>query len=103
MIRIVALAVTLLALLVGGGARMEIKSQEFPQGGTIPARYTCDGQDVSPPLSWSGAPAGTKSFALISDDPDAPGGTWVHWVLWKDRKSTRLNSSHVRISYAVFC
>ncbi len=61
---------------------MEIKSQAFPQGGPIPAAYTCDGQDVSPPLSWSGAPAGTTSFALISDDPDAPGGSWVHWVLW---------------------
>src|SRR5436190_10237168 len=82
MIRPVALVVPLLELLVAGGARMEIKSQAFPQGGPIPARYTCDGQDVSPPLSWSGAVAGTKGFALISDDPDAPGGTWVHWVLW---------------------
>ena len=61
---------------------MEIKSQAFGQGGPIPARYTCDGQDISPPLSWSGAPAGTKSFALIADDPDAPAGTWVHWVVW---------------------
>src|SRR5881296_578926 len=82
MIRPVALVVPLHALLVAGGARMEIKSQAFPQGGPIPARYTCDGQDVSPPLSWSGAVAGTKSFALISDDPDAPGGTWVHWVIY---------------------
>ena len=61
---------------------MEIKSQAFPRGGSIPATYTCDGQDVSPPLSWSAPPAGTKSFALISDDPDAPAGTWVHWVMW---------------------
>src|SRR5881296_3324104 len=82
MIRPVALVVPLHALLVAGGARMEIKSQAFPQGGPIPARYTCDGKDASPPLSWSGAPAGTKSFALISDDPDAPGRTWVHWVMW---------------------
>lgn len=61
---------------------MEIKSQAFAQGGLIPAKHTCDGADVSPPLAWSGAPAGTKSFALISDDPDAPVGTWVHWVMW---------------------
>lgn len=61
---------------------MEIKSQAFAHGGLIPAKHTCDGADVSPPLAWSGAPAGTKSFALISDDPDAPVGTWVHWVMW---------------------
>ena len=61
---------------------MEIKSQAFPQGGSIPARYTCDGQDISPPIAWSATVAGTKSFALIADDPDAPGGTWVHWVVW---------------------
>ena len=48
----------------------------------IPAKYTCDGDDMSPPLKWVGAPEGTKSIALISDDPDAPVGTWVHWVLW---------------------
>ncbi len=54
----------------------------FPAGGSIPARYTCDGADVSPALAWSGAPAGTAAFALIADDPDAPAGTWVHWVLF---------------------
>jgi len=59
-----------------------IKSSAFDEGATIPKRYTCDGADVSPPLSWSGTPAGTKSYALICDDPDAPMGTWVHWVLW---------------------
>ena len=48
----------------------------------IPPVYTCDGKDLSPPLRWTEAPAGTKSFALISDDPDAPMGTWVHWVVW---------------------
>jgi len=59
-----------------------IKSSAFENGATIPKKYTCDGADVSPPLSWSGAPAGTQSYALICDDPDAPMGTWVHWVLW---------------------
>jgi Raf kinase inhibitor-like YbhB/YbcL family protein len=54
----------------------------FRDGTGIPVKYTCDGVDVSPPLSWSGAPAGTRSFALIADDPDAPAGTWVHWVLY---------------------
>ena len=60
----------------------ELKSNVFNNNQTIPAKYTCDGADVSPPLEWKDAPAGTKSFALISDDPDAPVGTWVHWVVW---------------------
>jgi Raf kinase inhibitor-like YbhB/YbcL family protein len=61
---------------------MNITSTAFNKGDPIPRKYTCDGQDMSPPLSWSGAPSGTKAFALIADDPDAPGGTWVHWVLY---------------------
>src|SRR6266540_1402431 len=59
-----------------------LTSTAFTDGAAIPVKYTCDGADVSPPLAWSGAPAGTKSFALICDDPDAPRGTWVHWVLF---------------------
>jgi len=54
----------------------------FANGGEIPKKFSCDGSDVSPELSWSGAPPGTKSFALIADDPDAPAGTWTHWVLF---------------------
>lgn len=66
---------------------MKLSSPDFEQNGGIPARYTCDGDDNSPALSWSDAPAGTKSFALIVDDPDAPDPanpkmTWVHWVLY---------------------
>jgi Raf kinase inhibitor-like YbhB/YbcL family protein len=61
---------------------MELKSPAFTAGGTIPKKYTCDGPDVSPPLSWSDVPAGAKSLTLIADDPDAPMGTWVHWVAW---------------------
>ena len=61
---------------------MELKSSVFEAGGMIPKKYTCDGPDVSPPLSWSDVPVGTKSLALIADDPDAPMGTWVHWVAW---------------------
>lgn len=66
----------------GVAMSMELKSSVFSNEGNIPSKYTCDGADVSPPLQWSGAPEGTKSFALISDDPDAPKGTWVHWVVW---------------------
>lgn len=61
---------------------MELKSSAFEAGGVIPAKYTCEGPDVSPPLSWSDVPTGTKTLALIMDDPDAPMGTWVHWVAW---------------------
>jgi Raf kinase inhibitor-like YbhB/YbcL family protein len=59
-----------------------ITSTSFTNGGDIPEKFTCDGADVSPELSWTDAPAGTKSFALIADDPDAPSGTWTHWVLF---------------------
>jgi len=59
-----------------------IKSPAFVPGGKIPGKYTCDGMDISPPLTWTSGPEGTKTFALICDDPDAPMGTWVHWVLF---------------------
>ena len=61
---------------------LSISSTAFAQGQAIPAKYTCDGKGISPPLTWSGAPAGTQSFALIMDDPDAPMGTYVHWVIY---------------------
>ncbi len=59
----------------------ELRSSAFWSGGAIPMKHTCHGSDVSPPLRWSDPPAKTTSFALIVDDPNAPGGTWVHWVL----------------------
>ena len=59
-----------------------VKSSAFGSGAEIPKQFTCVATDVSPALEWSGAPAKTGSFALIVDDPDAPAGTWVHWVLW---------------------
>jgi len=67
-----------------GGAAMalELKSPDFSSGGNIPRQFTCDGADISPALSWNEPPGGTQSFALIADDPDAPVGTWVHWVLF---------------------
>jgi Raf kinase inhibitor-like YbhB/YbcL family protein len=66
---------------------LKLTSSAFSTGGKIPVEYTCEGADRSPPLSWSGIPAGTKSLALIVDDPDAPDSaapsmTWVHWVLY---------------------
>lgn len=65
-----------------GGAAMKLSSSAFNEGAMIPATYTCDGVNISPPLQWSDAPAAVKSFALICDDPDAPMGTWVHWVVY---------------------
>lgn len=61
---------------------LKLSSNSFAPGETIPRPFTCDGQDRSPELNWNEPPAGTKSFALIADDPDAPVGTWVHWVLF---------------------
>ncbi len=60
-----------------------VKTAAFTNGGEIPKKYTCDGADLSPALHWDNAPAITQSFALIADDPDAPVGTWTHWVLWE--------------------
>jgi len=61
---------------------IQIICAAFKEGESIPVKYTCDGENVSPALNWSGAPEGTKSFALICDDPDAPGRTWIHWVVY---------------------
>ena len=64
---------------------MTITSSAFRDGAPIPPRFTCSGANVSPPLQWSGVPSGAKSLALILDDPDAPAGTFVHWVLYDIR------------------
>lgn len=61
---------------------MKITCSAFAEGSTIPTQYTADGADLSPPLQWGTAPSGTESLALICDDPDAPRGIWVHWVLF---------------------
>jgi len=67
-----------------GGKSMELKitSSAFEEGGMIPKQYTCDGANISPPLRWTSVPLGTKSLALICDDPDAPMGIWVHWIIF---------------------
>lgn len=61
---------------------LELTSPAFDDGGSVPERFTCDGADVSPPLEIAGVPEEAASLALVADDPDAPAGTWVHWVLW---------------------
>ncbi len=61
---------------------LELRSPAFTEGSRIPAKHTCDGEDTSPELSWTGKPDGGKSFALTCDDPDAPSGLWVHWVVF---------------------
>lgn len=61
---------------------MRLSSSAFEPGSAIPRRFTCDGEDLSPPLEWSEVPAGARSFALTCDDPDAPGGTWHHWAIY---------------------
>lgn len=75
--------ILILAFLFPGGVMaFTLTSSAFSEGNSIPSKYTCDGNDISPPLNWTGAPQNTKSFVLILDDPDAPGGTWDHWVVY---------------------
>ncbi len=61
---------------------MQLTSSAFVDGATIPRRYTCDGENISPPLAWTTPPKGTKSFALLCEDPDAPRGMWRHWTVF---------------------
>ena len=61
---------------------MQLKSPAFSQNGVVPAKYTCDGQNISPPLQIAETPENAKSLVLICDDPDAPGKTWTHWTVW---------------------
>lgn len=78
------IAILLILFLLLGGKKMEIQisSGAFANEGFIPQKYTCDGENISPPLTWKNIPSGTKSIAIINDDPDAPVGTWVHWVIY---------------------
>jgi Raf kinase inhibitor-like YbhB/YbcL family protein len=89
MLRLFALVVCIAAAagysardLGGAVMSLDLKSSDFAAGGNIPKQFTCDGADISPALEWDAPPAGTQSFALIADDPDAPVGTWVHWVIF---------------------
>jgi Raf kinase inhibitor-like YbhB/YbcL family protein len=67
----------------GGNMSMQIQSSAFANGEKIPKKYTCDGENVSPPLEWSGSPQDVRSLVLIVDDPDAPSGTFVHWLSYE--------------------
>ena len=91
------LSITGIVFTQGGLAMgMELNSSALEEGKPIPRKYTCDGPDLSLPLTWSGVPEGTQSLALIADDPDAPVGTWVHWVIYDMPKDTRSLSEGIQ-------
>jgi Raf kinase inhibitor-like YbhB/YbcL family protein len=77
---------------------MTLRSAAFSDGAVVPVRFTCDGANVSPPLEWSAAPEGTRAFALVMDDPDAPHRTWVHWTVYDIPAATRELPEHVPAS-----
>ncbi len=87
-ILLAVLLVSLLMAVPGSGKEtkkvkeLAVTSPAFAEGKAIPSRYTCEGRNLSPPLSFGAVPAATRSLVLIVDDPDAPAGTWVHWVVW---------------------
>lgn len=74
---------------------MQLSSSAFTDGGLLPSKYTCDGQSISPPIQWQDAPPKTKSFALIYDDPDAPAGTWTHWILYNLPPTTNILAENI--------
>jgi Raf kinase inhibitor-like YbhB/YbcL family protein len=85
MIRRLILPALAAALLVSGAAQAQaitVSSPAFTNGGAIPSKYTCDGEGASPPIAWTGLPVGTKTVAVLVDDPDAPHGTFVHWIVF---------------------
>jgi len=77
------------APLKAQSASFSLSSSSFSDGADIPKKFTCDGPNVSPALAWTEPPAGTKSFALLVDDPDAPAGNWNHWAIWNVPASVR--------------
>jgi len=91
---VILLAIALIVLWGSAAMAMTLNSPAFHQNGHIPSKYTCEGQDVSPPLAWEGVPNGAKSLMLIIDDPDAPDPkapkmVWVHWVVYNIPPDTR--------------
>ena len=78
------------------GISLGLRSPAFAEGGRIPARFTCDGENVSPPLTWNRVPIEARSLAVVMQDPDAPGGAFTHWTLWDlSRRSVGLNADRV--------
>jgi len=99
--RVLLLAVLIsFCMLVYPAFTLDISSPAFNDGGFIPDNYTCTSYNLSPPLKWDDVPAGTESFALICDDPDAPFGTWVHWVIFNIPKDVRsLDENVLKVSH----
>jgi Raf kinase inhibitor-like YbhB/YbcL family protein len=85
------------SFMEGGGVSFAVRTTAFSEGGMIPKKYTCDDADLSPGLEWVGAPAGTQSLGLIVDDPDAPVGTWTHWIIWNIPPGTALAEGVAKI------
>jgi hypothetical protein len=85
-------------LTLASSKTMKLTSPAFEPNQLIPSQYTCDGEDLSPPLNWDEPPAGTKSLALICDDPDAPRKTWVHWVVYNLPPTTRSLAENISTS-----
>ncbi len=85
--KLLCLSIILSTLLEG--QTMKLTSPAFSHNNSIPSEYTCDGANISPALEWSNAPQATNSFALIVDDPDAPGKVWVHWILFNIPNTTQ--------------
>ena len=97
-IMIVSLILILVAAgmtLAGEGVKMQITSTAFLHNKSIPKKYTCEGDDINPPLKIQGAPQGAQSLALIVDDPDAPGGMWVHWVVFNIKPAETIAEASV--------
>jgi len=88
----VAVLIVLTGFALGAGrGSIKVSSSAFTEGGSIPPKFTCDGEDTSPPLKIEGIPENAKAVVLIVDDPDAPGGLFTHWLLWNiDPKTTSL-------------
>jgi len=75
--------------------QLKITSPAFENNGLIPSKYTCDGQDINPPLRIEGIPEGTQTLALVLDDPDAPMGTWDHWIVWNIPPTSKIEENSV--------
>ena len=90
-----------LVMAADSPGKLQLKTTAFRAGGTIPSRFTCSGENISPTLSWNQGPPPTQSFILIVDDPDAPAGTWVHWVVYNLPASARRLPEHVAPGEAV--